>query len=145
MSPMGKGSVGTALENRSNYGSSIPIPNSPKFNNDYVSSSSRGYGQKVDQLYLDRMSEYPSIERRQYAERHSAYLGTDLPSETLSRYVDPVSFGNEHQVLFCAFYFFFCMFTQIRKLCFLVEWSYVIVCFSYPFNFILHRYLRFFF
>lgn len=89
---MGKGSVSTTLESRGNYGSSIP--DSPKFGTAYVPSSSRGYGQKVDQF----LSEYPSIERRPYAERHSAYLGTDLPSETLSRYVDPVSFGNEHQV-----------------------------------------------
>lgn len=101
---MGKGSVTTALEGRSNYGSSMP--DSPKFSTDYVSSSSRGYGQKVDQLYSDRISEYPSIERRQYAERHTAYLGTDLPSEAIGRYADPVSFGHEHQVLNGAIYFF---------------------------------------
>lgn len=93
---MGKGSVVTALEGRNTYGSSIP--DSPKFSTDYVPSSSRGYGQKVDQLYSDRISEYPPIERRQYAERHSAYLGADLPSETIGRYPEQVPFGHEHQV-----------------------------------------------
>lgn len=125
---MGKGSVGTALENRSTYGSSIP--DSPKFSTDYVSSSSRGYGQKVDQLYADRISEYPSIERRQYADRHSTYLGTDLPSETISRYVDPHSFGNEHQVLSRAIFFFFLHAYAL--------WSYALLCFPFIFNFIFY-------
>ncbi|KAK6122470.1 hypothetical protein DH2020_043787 [Rehmannia glutinosa] len=97
ISPLGmKGSVTTAFEGRSNYGSSMP--ESPKFaTNEYVSSSSRGYGQKMDQLYSDRTSEYPSVERRQYADRHSAYLGRDLPSETANRYAESVAFGHEHQ------------------------------------------------
>lgn len=125
---MGKGSVGTALENRSTYGSSIP--DSPKFSTDYVSSSSRGYGQKVDQLYADRISEYPSIERRQYADRHSTYLGTDLPSETISRYVDPHSFGNEHQVLSRAIFLFVLHAYALR--------SYALLCFPFIFNFIFY-------
>lgn len=86
-----KGSA-TGLEGRNNYVSSIP--DSPKFAaNERVSSSSRGYGHKVDQLYPDRLSDYLSVDKR-----HSSYLGRDLPSETASRYADPVAFGHDHQV-----------------------------------------------
>ncbi|KAL6579509.1 hypothetical protein OROMI_009725 [Orobanche minor] len=96
ISPLGMtGSVTTAYEGRNSYGSSMP--ESPKFaSTDYISSS-RGYGQKGDKLYSDRTSEYPSVERRQYAERHSAYMGRDLPSETAHRYAEPVAIGHEHQ------------------------------------------------
>lgn len=93
-----KTSATTTLEGRSNYGSSIP--DSPRFtSNDYVSSSSRDYGQKVDQLYSDRILDYPSIDRHQYDGRHRLYVGRDLPSETVGRYTDSVAFGQEHQVL----------------------------------------------
>lgn len=76
------------------------MPESPKFAaNEYVSSSSRGYGQKVDQLYSDKISEYPSVDRSQYGDRHGAYLGRDLPSDTANRYADSVAYGHDQQVL----------------------------------------------
>ncbi|KAL6543907.1 hypothetical protein OROGR_010404 [Orobanche gracilis] len=97
ISPLGlTGSITTAYEGRNSYGSSMP--ESPKFaSTDYISSSSRGYGLKGDKLYSDRTSEYPSVERRQYAERHSVYMGRDLPAETAHRYAEPVAIGHEHQ------------------------------------------------
>ncbi|KAL0372818.1 UNVERIFIED_CONTAM: protein SHORT ROOT IN SALT MEDIUM 1 [Sesamum calycinum] len=96
--PMGtKGSATTVLEGRSNYGSSMP--ESPKFTaGDYVSSSSRGYGQKVDQLFPDRASEYPSVDRRQYAERHSAYLGRIYRSKLYDRLEQPTVLRQEEML-----------------------------------------------
>lgn len=131
---MGKGSVATALEGRSTYGSSMP--DSPKFSTDYVSSSSRGYGQKVDQLYSDRISEYPSIDRRQYAERHSAYLAADLPTETVGRYTEPAPFGHEHQVRSSAINFFytFC-YNRKAKVCLCYHIYLDFVPFIYLFSF----------
>ncbi|KAK3037780.1 hypothetical protein RJ639_030699 [Escallonia herrerae] len=84
-----KGAGQAALQGRSGYGSAMP--DSPKFTSgDYVSSSSHGYAQKADQLFSDKISDYPSIDRRQYAERSGLYMGRDLQSE-------PVGFGHQHQ------------------------------------------------
>ncbi|CAA2954884.1 cell division cycle and apoptosis regulator 1 [Olea europaea subsp. europaea] len=96
LSPLGaKGSVPSALEGRVGYGSSMP--DSPKFtSSDYVSSSSRGYVQKTDRLYPD-VSDYSSIDRRQYIEPHNTYIGRDLPSESAGRYTDSASLGHKHQ------------------------------------------------
>lgn len=93
----GKGSVPAALEGRRGYSSAMP--ESPKFvSGDYVSSSSHGYGQKGDQLFADKISDYPSIDRRQYGERSSAYIGREQ-NEPTGRYVDSLGFGHQHQVL----------------------------------------------
>lgn len=99
----GKGSGSSALESRSGFG-----VDSPKFTaGDYVSSSSHGYGHKAEQQYTDRVSDYPTLDRR-YGERHNSYVGRDLTSEQPNRYSDSISFGNKHQVWFLhlAFYIF---------------------------------------
>lgn len=89
----GKGSGSSALEGRSGFG-----VDSPKFTTgDYVSSSSHGYGHKAEQQYSDRVSDYPTLDRHQYGERHSSYAGRDLTSEQASRYPDSISFGQKHQ------------------------------------------------
>ncbi|KAK3000797.1 hypothetical protein RJ639_021728 [Escallonia herrerae] len=85
-----KGAGQAALQGQSGYGSAMP--DSPKFTSgDYVSSSSHGYAQKADQLFSNKISDYPLIDRRQYAERSGLYMGRDLQSE-------PVGFGHQHQV-----------------------------------------------
>ena len=84
------------MESRRGYSSTIP--DSPKFvSSDYVSSSIHGYGQKGDQLYVDKLSDYPSIDRRQYGERSSAYLGREQ-NESTGRYGDSLGFAHQHQV-----------------------------------------------
>ncbi|KAM3281407.1 protein SHORT ROOT IN SALT MEDIUM 1 [Capsicum chacoense] len=89
----GKGSASSALESRSGFG-----VDSPKFTaGDYVSSSSHGYGHKAEQQYSDRITDYPTLDRHQYVERHSSYGGRDLTSEQASRYPDSISFGLKHQ------------------------------------------------
>lgn len=92
----GKGSASSALESRSGFS-----VDSPKFTaGDYVSSSSHGYGHKAEQQYSDRITDYPTLDRHQYVERHSSYGGRDLTSEQASRYPDSISFGLKHQVRF---------------------------------------------
>lgn len=123
-----KGSATTNLEGRSNYGSSMP--DSPKYAaNEYVPSSSRSYGQKVDQLYSDRISEYPSVDRLQYADRHSAYLGRNLPSETADRYAESVAFGHDSQVLNYAMCFFLHIFSCLY-LWHLICFGILVLCFG---------------
>ena len=93
-----KGAGSSALEGRSSYVSNIP--DSPKFaSSDYVSSSSHGYGLKSDQIYTEKIPDYPTIDRRQYAERQSTYIGRDLQSEPTGRFTDAVGFSHQHQVL----------------------------------------------
>lgn len=87
----------SALEARAGYSSAIT--ESPKFSSgDYVSSSSHGYGLKAgSQLFAEKVADYPVIDRRQYGDRQSSYLGRDLQSEPAGRYADSVGFA--HQVL----------------------------------------------
>lgn len=95
-----KGVGSATLESRSGYPS--VMPESPKFtSSEYVSSSTHGYGKKSDQFFSEKLSDYPSMERRQYGERQSAYVGgRDLQSESGGRYADPVGFSHQHQVLY---------------------------------------------
>ncbi|GFS39133.1 ATP/GTP-binding protein family [Actinidia rufa] len=89
-----KGAGPSALENRSGYGSAIP--DSTKLTTgDYTLSSSHGYGHKSDQLFSDKISDYPSVDR--YGERHSAYAGMDLQSAPTGRFGDSISFDNQHK------------------------------------------------
>lgn len=96
-----KGAGPSALEGRGSYASAIT--GSPKFvSSDYVQSSGHGYGHKGDQLYADKIPDYPVPDRHQYGERHSAYIGKDLQSEQTGRYADSIGFSNQNQVLhFC--------------------------------------------
>lgn len=93
-----KGAGPSALEGRGGY--ALSVSDSPKFaSGDYVSSSSHGYGHKSDQLYGDKVLDYSGIDRRQYGERQSAYMGRDLQSDPTGRYAaDPVGYGHQHQV-----------------------------------------------
>ena len=82
-------------------GYALAISNSPKFSyGDYVPSSSHGYGHKGIQLYGEKVSDYSVIDRRQYGERHNAYMGRDLQSKPTGRYADCVGFSHQHQVFF---------------------------------------------
>jgi hypothetical protein len=88
-----KGTGSSALEGRAGYASAIQ--DSPKFaSTDYVSSSGHGYSHKGDQLYSDKVPDYSKIDRRQYGERQSGYIGRDLQSESAGRYADSVGFGQ---------------------------------------------------
>lgn len=89
-----KGAASSALDGRGGYS------DSPKFGpGDYIPSSSHGYGHKSDQLYGDKSLDYSGIDRRQYGERQSGYLGRDLPSEQTARYAaDAVGYSGQHQV-----------------------------------------------
>lgn len=92
-----KGPIPSGLEGRTGFSSSVP--DSPKFTSgEYISSASRGYGHKVDQLYSDRITDYAHGDRRQYGDRHTTYVGCDLPSEPIGRYADSGSFSRKHQV-----------------------------------------------
>lgn len=91
-----KGTGSSALEGRAGYASAIQ--DSPKFaSTDYVSSSGHGYSHKGDQLYSEKVPDYSKLDRRQYGERQSAYVGRDLQSEPTGRYTDSVGF-SQHQV-----------------------------------------------
>ena len=82
-------------------GYALAISDSPKFSyGDYVPSSCHGYGLKGIQLYAEKVFDYPVIDKRQYGERQSAYMGRDLQSEPTGRYADCVSFSHQHQVFF---------------------------------------------
>ena len=92
-----KGSVPPAMEGRGNYGSMTA--DSPNYTAaDYVSSSSHGYGHKPERLIPEKIADYASLERRQYAERQGTYLGRDLPVEAAGRYADPVGYSSQHKV-----------------------------------------------
>ncbi|XVF03307.1 hypothetical protein REPUB_Repub04eG0249900 [Reevesia pubescens] len=74
------------------------MPDSPKFpSTDYVSSSSHSYSHKGDQMYAEKVPDYPTVERRQYGERQGGYLGRELRSEPTGRYADSSIFGHQHQ------------------------------------------------
>ena len=96
-----KGTASSALDGRGGY--SLGVSDSPKFGSgDYVPSSSHGYGHKSDQLYGDKSLDYSGIDRRQYGERQSGYLGRDLASEPAARYgTNAGGYSNQHQV--CAY------------------------------------------
>ncbi|XAR53200.1 hypothetical protein NMG60_11021653 [Bertholletia excelsa] len=86
----------SALEGRSGYGS--VMTDSPKFaSSDYITSSNHGYGHKSDQLFGDKLSDYQSLDRRQYGERQSAFVGRDLQNEASVRHGDSIGFGHQHQ------------------------------------------------
>ncbi|GAB2242015.1 hypothetical protein Droror1_Dr00018790 [Drosera rotundifolia] len=73
-------------------------PESPKYTPaEYAVSSSHGYGQNSERLLLEKLPEYLPVERRQYGERQSAYLGRDLPAEIAGRYADSISHSHQHQ------------------------------------------------
>ncbi|KAJ6312143.1 hypothetical protein OIU77_013820 [Salix suchowensis] len=91
-----KGSGVLSLDGRGTYPSTLP--ESPKFSSaDYISSSSHGYGHKSDQLFTEKIPDYPAIDRRTYGERQGAYMGRDMQGDTAPRYVDSVSFSHQHQ------------------------------------------------
>ncbi|XP_068462614.1 protein SHORT ROOT IN SALT MEDIUM 1 isoform X1 [Phaseolus vulgaris] len=92
-----KGSASSALDSRGGY--ALGVSDSPKFaSGDYVSSSSHGYGHKTEQLYGEKGLEYSGIDRRQYGERQSGYIGRDLTSDPAGRYAaDPVGFSHQRQ------------------------------------------------
>ncbi|KAF2290076.1 hypothetical protein GH714_001773 [Hevea brasiliensis] len=91
-----KGTGPSALEVRGGYPSGLS--DSPKFSSgDYVPSSSLGYGHKSDQLYTEKIHDYPVIDRRQYGERQSAYIGRDMQTDPAARYADSVGFSHQHQ------------------------------------------------
>ncbi|CAK8536683.1 unnamed protein product [Lathyrus sativus] len=92
-----KGAASSALDARGGY--SLGVSDSPKFaSGDYVPSSSHGYGHKSDQLYGDKSLDYSGLDRRQYGERPSGYVGRDLPSDQTGRYsTDAVGYNHQHQ------------------------------------------------
>ncbi|MED6148926.1 hypothetical protein PIB30_057587 [Stylosanthes scabra] len=91
-----KGASSSALDGRGGY--NLGVSDSPKFaSGEYVPSSSHGYGHKVDQLYGDKGLEYSGMDRRQYGERQSAFIGRDL-GDAAGRYAaDPIGFSHQHQ------------------------------------------------
>lgn len=95
-----KGTGSSALEGR---GGGYPsgLSDSPKFasGGDYVPSSSHGYGHKIDQLYTEKIHDYPVIDRRQYGERQSAYIGRDMQTDPAARHADSVGFSHQRQVM----------------------------------------------
>ncbi|KAF4394795.1 hypothetical protein F8388_015701 [Cannabis sativa] len=87
----------STLESRGAYTSAVP--DSPKFSSgDYVSSSTHGYAHKGGQLYGEKVPDYPVIDRRQYGERQSSYMGRDLQNESTGRYADSVSFAHQSEI-----------------------------------------------
>ena len=101
----GKGSGPSALEGRTGYGSGLA--DSPKYSSkDYAATSSHGYGHKSELLMPDKMAEYASLERRQFAERQGAYGGRDLAVEAGGRYADSVGYKVLSSVFFLFVNFF---------------------------------------
>lgn len=93
--PLSTNGLGSSvLDNRSGY---VPtLPDSPKFaSGSYLSPSSHGYGQKADDLYSDKLSGYIPVDRRQYGERPSAYMGRELQNKPTSRYTDSSNFTRQ--------------------------------------------------
>lgn len=92
-----KGSGPTAMEGRTSYAAGRA--DSPKYvSKDYVATSSHGYGHKSELLIPDKMAEYASLERRQYAERQGPYVGRDLPVEACGRYADAVGYSHKSEM-----------------------------------------------
>lgn len=119
-----KGSGVLSLDGRGTYPSTLP--ESPKFSSaDYISSSSHGYGHKSDQLFAEKIPDYPAIDRRTYGERQGAYMGRDMQGDPAPRYVDSVSFSHQHQVLIFILllkFIFFCQFPSVFLIiCFLLN------------------------
>lgn len=92
------------MEGRGGYASAIA--DSPKYlSSDYISSSSHGYGHRTDQLFTEKVTEYPTLDRRQYNERQSAYLGRDLNTDAAGRFSESsVGFGHQRHVWFLEDY-----------------------------------------
>lgn len=131
-----KGAGPSILEGRGSYAS--VRPDSPKFaSSEYVSSSGHGFSHKGDQFYAEKVPEYAGIDRRQYGDRQSTYLGRDLQSEPTGRYADSLGL-HQNQVwhlhyfltsLLCSIniiyfvieiadFFFFCIYDNICLFCF---------------------------
>lgn len=93
-----KGSGSSVIEGRASYASGIK--DSPKYTSkDYASAAlSHGYDHKSELSIPEKMAEYATLERRQFAERQGAYLGRDLPVDAIGRYAD--SSGYAHKVYF---------------------------------------------
>ncbi|KAL6994928.1 hypothetical protein U1Q18_005064, partial [Sarracenia purpurea var. burkii] len=72
-----KGASSFVLEGRSGYGSTMP-DSTKQTTGDYTLPSSHGYSRKRDQLFFEKISDYPSVDGHQYGERQSAYVGRDL-------------------------------------------------------------------
>ncbi|KAL8142335.1 hypothetical protein V2J09_015367 [Rumex salicifolius] len=90
-----KGAQSSAVEARGGYGSLRP--NSPRYaSTEYVPSTSLGYTLKTDRLLAEKIPDYASIDRRQYADRQSAYMTRDLPNDGTGRYSDSVGYAH-HQ------------------------------------------------
>ncbi|XP_021725197.1 cell division cycle and apoptosis regulator protein 1-like isoform X2 [Chenopodium quinoa] len=92
-----KGSGPSTMEGRTGYGSGIA--DSPKYTaKDYVAAASHGYGHKSELLIPDKMADYVSLERRQFAERQGGYMGRDLPVEAGGRYADSVGYAHKSEM-----------------------------------------------
>uniref|UniRef100_A0A2P2KBP3 Uncharacterized protein n=1 Tax=Rhizophora mucronata TaxID=61149 RepID=A0A2P2KBP3_RHIMU len=90
-----KGGGPSALEGRGGYSS---VTDSPKFaSGEYLAASSHGYSHKSDPLFVDKIPDYSALDRRQYIDRHSAYMGRDIQNDPAARYTDSLSFGHQHQ------------------------------------------------
>nr|DAD34922.1 TPA_asm: hypothetical protein HUJ06_005562 [Nelumbo nucifera] len=53
-------------------------------------------GLKGDQLSSGKISDYGSLERRQYSEQ-TAYMGQELQSQPSRQYADSIGLGSHHQ------------------------------------------------
>lgn len=107
------------LEGRGSYSS--VRPDSPKFaSSDYVSSSSHGYSHKGDQFYAEKVPDYAGIDRRQYGDRQSTYLGRDLQSEPTGRYADSLGLSHQNQV-WSFHYFLTSLLCSIDKIYFFIN------------------------
>ncbi|CAM8922227.1 unnamed protein product [Rhodiola kirilowii] len=84
-----KGPGSASLEGRSSYASARQ-ESPPKYTPGEYGSSTRGYGQKIDPLYSEKIKDY-------YGEQN-AYMGRDLRSEPSGRYADSLGYGSQHQV-----------------------------------------------
>uniref|UniRef100_A0A803MVH1 EF-hand domain-containing protein n=1 Tax=Chenopodium quinoa TaxID=63459 RepID=A0A803MVH1_CHEQI len=92
-----KGSGPSTMEVRTGYGSGRA--DSPKYTaKDYVAAASHGYGHKSELLIPDKMADYVSLERRQFAERQGVYVGRDLPVEAGGRYADSVGYAHKSEM-----------------------------------------------
>ena len=101
---------------------------SPKFSSgDYVSTSSHGYGHKGSQLYAEKVTDYPVIDRRQYGDRQSSYMGRDLQTDPTGRYADSVSYAHQHQVLCSIIDFYISKFFSFSFLLIFPIFSFLLV------------------
>ncbi|CAO2822015.1 unnamed protein product, partial [Amaranthus hypochondriacus] len=93
-----KGSGSSVIEGRASYASGIK--DSPKYTSkDYASAAlSHGYDHKSELSIPEKMAEYATLERRQFAERQGAYLGRDLPVDASGRYADSSGYAHKTEM-----------------------------------------------